>query len=79
VPHVPFARKALEVSLSEQIGVAQSLPDYRNGYEEWKSACSKKHAGIYIIEVRDAVSVVESTYRASIGCESEANRQTASR
>jgi hypothetical protein len=79
VPHMPFARKALEVSLSKQTGAVQSLPDYRNGYEEWKAAYSKKRAGIYMVEVRDAVSIAESTYRAGIGCDSEANRQTASR
>jgi hypothetical protein len=79
VPHMPFARKALDASLLKQAGVAESLPDYRNGYEEWKAAYSKKHAGIYIISVRDAVSVAEQTYRAGIGCESESSSQTASR
>jgi hypothetical protein len=76
---MPFARKALEVSLSKQTDVVQSLPNYENGYEEWKTAYSKKHAGIYIIQVRDAVSVAEYTYRAGIGCDSEPTRQTASR
>jgi hypothetical protein len=73
VPHMPFARKALDGSLSKQAGVAQSLPGYRSGYEEWKAAYSKKHA------VRDAVSLAEQTYRAGIGCESEPTSQTASR
>jgi hypothetical protein len=79
VPHMPFARKVLEASLSKKAGVEQSLPDYRNGYEEWKAAYSQKRAGIYIIEVRDAVSVAEYTYRAGIGCGSDPNHQTASR
>ena len=79
VPHMPFARKALETSVTSRVGTTQSLPDYQNGYEEWKAAYSKKHAGIYIVAVQDAVSVAERTYRAGIGCDSEANRQTASR
>lgn len=79
VPHMPFARKALDVSLLKQTGVVQSLPDYQNGYEEWKAAYSKKSAGIYIIEVRDAVSVAEQTYRAGIGCDPDAKQQTASK
>jgi len=69
VPHMPFARKALDMSLTNRVATTQSLPDYHNGYEEWKAAYSKKRAGIYLIAVRDAVSVAEKTYRSGIGCD----------
>ena len=68
-PHMPFACKALEASLTNRVGTIQTLPDYHNGYEEWKAAYSKKHAGIYLIAVQDAVSVAEKTYRSGIGCD----------
>ncbi|HWY70344.1 MAG TPA: hypothetical protein VNX88_16870 [Terriglobales bacterium] len=69
VPHMPFAHKAVEVSVTKRIATAASLPDYRNGYEEWREAYSKKHAGVYVISVEDAVSVAEKTWRSGIGCE----------
>jgi hypothetical protein len=79
VPHMPFARKALEASLSRQAGEAKALPDYRGGYDDWKTAFSEKKAGVYIIAVRDAISVAEQTYRAGIGCQSDTHSQTGSR
>jgi hypothetical protein len=78
VPHMPFARKVLEASLTKQVGEARTLPDYREGYDYWKTAYSNKKAGIYIIPVRDAVSVAERMYREGIGCQSD-NSQIASR
>jgi len=79
VPHMPFARNALEASLSKQMGKVKTLPDYRGGYDDWKTAFSEKKAGVYVIAVRDAISVAEQTYRAGIGCPSVPNPQTASR
>lgn len=68
VPHMPFARRAVEESVTKRVGKAESLPNFRNGYEEWQQAYYKKHAGIYAISVEAAVSVTEKTWRAGIGC-----------
>jgi len=68
VPHMPFARKAVEESVTKRVGKAESLPNFRNGYEEWQQAYFKKQAGIYAISVEAAVSVAEKTWRAGIGC-----------
>jgi hypothetical protein len=69
VPHMPFARKALEASARKRVASEQPLPDFQGGYEEWKTAYSKKHAGVYVVSVAAAVSVAEKTFRAGIGCE----------
>jgi hypothetical protein len=75
VPHMPFARQALEASLSKQMGEVnvKDLPDYRAGYDNWKTAFSEKKAGVYVIPVRDAISVAEQTYRTGISCQSNTN------
>jgi len=73
LPHMPFARKALETSLFKQMGEVKDLPDYRGGYDDWKTAFSEKKAGVYVIPVRDAISVAEQTYRTGIGCQSDTN------
>src|SRR5437870_13231041 len=69
VPHMPFVRKALEASVKKKVASEQPLPDYEDGYQEWRTAYSKKRAGVYIIGVANAVSVAEKTFQAGLGCE----------
>jgi hypothetical protein len=69
IPHMPFARKALDDSVTKKVASNRPLPNFREGYQEWKEAYAKKKAGIYIIGVAKAVSVAEETYRSGIGCE----------
>jgi hypothetical protein len=68
VPHMPFARKALEGSVAKKVASDQPLPDYEEGYREWREAYEQKHAGIYVVSVADAVSVAEKTFQKGIGC-----------
>ena len=69
IPHMPFARKALDDSVTKKVASDQPLADYYAGYEEWKAAYSKKSAGIYVVGVSAAVAVTEKTYRSGIGCD----------
>lgn len=69
VPHMPFLRKALETSVKKRVASEQPLPDFEEGYEEWRTAYSKRHAGVYVVSVAGAVSVAEKTFRSGIGCE----------
>jgi len=69
VPHMPFARRALDDSVTKKIASDRPLPDYEDGYNEWKEAYLKKQAGIYVVPVSKAVAVAEKTYRSGIGCE----------
>jgi len=68
VPHMPFARRALDASVTKKVASDQPLPDFADGYEEWREAYSQRKAGIYVIAVSKAVAVAESTYRSGIGC-----------
>ena len=68
VPHMPFARRALDASVTKRVATGQPLPDYSDGYEEWREAYIDKKAGIYVIAVAKAVAVAEKTFRSGIGC-----------
>jgi hypothetical protein len=68
VPHMPFARKALDGSIVKKVASGQPLPNYEEGYREWRDAYEQKHAGIYVVDVADAVSVAEETFQKGIGC-----------
>jgi len=69
VPHMPFARKALDASVRKKLASAQPLPSYEDGYQEWRDAYVQKHAGVYVVSIADAVSVAEKTFQKGIGCE----------
>jgi len=68
VPHMPFALKVLNESVTKKIESNHALPDFREGYDEWKEAYSKKKAGIYTIGGSGAVAVAEKTYQSALGC-----------
>jgi len=69
VPHMPFARKALDASVKKKLASDQPLPSYEDGYQDWKDAFAQKRAGVYVVSVADAVSVAEKTFQKGIGCE----------
>jgi len=69
VPHMPFARKALEASIKKKLASGQPLPSYEDGYQEWRDAYALKHAGVYVVSIADAVSVADKTFQKGIGCE----------
>ena len=62
--HMPFTREALERSITKVVKQG-SVPDFHEGYEEWRKACG----GVYTITLAEAVTVGEETFRKSLGCE----------
>jgi hypothetical protein len=61
--HMPFARDAIERSVTKMVKEA-TMPDFQEGYDEWRKACG----GVYTITVAEAVSVGEETFRQNLGC-----------
>jgi hypothetical protein len=59
IAHMPFARLALERSLTRLVHDSVSLPAYEEGYEEWKTA----QGGVYTITVREVLEVIEQSLR----------------
>lgn len=68
VPHMPFARKAIDASVTRRVATGHSLPAYKDGYEIWRRDYSRGHAGVYVSSVKDAVAVAEETWRTGLGC-----------
>src|SRR5262249_54834255 len=42
VPHMPFAKKALDASVTKRVASNQSLPAFEDGFENWRSAYLRK-------------------------------------
>jgi hypothetical protein len=68
IPHMPFARNALDASVKKRLATNQPLPSFEDGYSDWRAAYVRKSAGIYIVSVADAVSIAEKSYQQGIGC-----------
>jgi len=65
---MPFARNAIDSSAIRRISTDHELPQFEEGYEEWRAAFLKGHAGVYTIPIKDAVATAEQTWRSGLGC-----------
>lgn len=68
---MPFARDALERSITRIVKESSEVPDFKAGYEEWRKDCG----GVYTITVAEAIAVDEITFRKGLGCESTQSTQ----
>jgi hypothetical protein len=61
VNHMPFAEEALNKSAVKVLKEKVDLPDFKDGYQEWRDAFDAGRAGIYTITLAEAVKVMEMT------------------
>ena len=61
IQHLPFSKEAMDKSVTKLIGTTKKLPDYKDGYDEWRTWYKKGEAGIFIITVKEAIDVMEKT------------------
>ncbi len=73
IPHLPFAQNAIERSSIRKIASGHELPNYKEGYTLWRRAFFEKHAGVYTIPIKEAVTIGEQTWRDGMGCGKAAN------
>lgn len=61
ISHMPFSREALEDSVTELKEDTSALPDFEEGYNDWKEQFEKGNAGIFSITVAEAIGFIETT------------------
>lgn len=61
--HLPFSKNALDLSVIELVGKKDTLPDFQEGYREWKTAWSAGKGGFWTIELRKAIDGVDQAMR----------------
>jgi hypothetical protein len=61
VNHMPFSEEALKKSAVKILKDKVDLPDFKDGYQEWRDAFDAGRAGIYTITLAEAVKVMEVT------------------
>lgn len=65
--HMPFSRESLDESVTKSLRTG-SIPDFRDGYSEWRAGWDAGKAGFYTITVARALDVAQVTFDQGIGC-----------
>lgn len=61
IRHLPFSKNAVEKSVTALVSENNELPDFMEGYKNWKNAFDNNTGGIFSISVKEAVQYVEET------------------
>lgn len=64
IAHMPFSRDAIERSVVKLAKEGGAVPDFQDGYDEWRRACG----GVYTITVAEAIEANQKTFNAGLGC-----------
>jgi len=59
IGHLPLSKDAVLKSVTTLVSENNKLPDYEEGYSNWKEAFDNNKGGIFSITVQDAVKYVE--------------------
>ena len=63
IKHMPFAEEAIDKSVLDMVSKNNPIPDYQEGYEQWRAAFEKGSAGIFTITLAEAVGFMEEAFR----------------
>ena len=63
IGHLPMSKESMNKSVKNLVSENNKLPDYKEGYKNWKEAFDKKEGGIFTIEIKEAVKFVEETMK----------------
>ncbi len=59
IGHLPFSKYAVLNSVTTLVSENNKLPDFKEGYTNWKEAFDSNKGGIFSIAIQDAVKYVE--------------------
>ena len=60
ISHMPYSGEALRPCLTALERLADMLPPYQAGYQQWKASFDQGEAGVWTIAVADAVAAMET-------------------
>ncbi|TXK80414.1 hypothetical protein FT986_00055 [Mesonia sp. K4-1] len=61
IGHLPFDKETTIKSLTELESTTDKLPDFMDGYLQWKEAFDSEKGGVFTIEIKEAVDFVDKS------------------
>ncbi len=61
IGHLPFNKESLLKSLTKLEGTIDKLPEYMDGYLQWKEAFDNGEGGVFTIQVKEVVEFLEKS------------------
>jgi hypothetical protein len=61
--HLPYSIKALSKEVRSVVGHTDHLPDFEEGYQQWRSAWDNGKAGYFTVSVKELISGTEKTMK----------------
>ena len=61
IGHLPFDKETLVKSLTELESTTDKLPEFMDGYLQWKEAFDSHKGGVFTMEVKDVVDFVDKS------------------
>ena len=61
IGHLPLSKEAVLKSVTTLVSEDNNLPDFKEGYNNWKEAFDNGEAGIFTITVKESIDVTEQT------------------
>jgi hypothetical protein len=58
ISHAPMTSDAMDVSVIEQTGASEPIPEFTDARAEWRALIAKEKAGVFIIPVADVVKYI---------------------
>ena len=59
IGHLPFSEKAISKSVTELVGQNNNLPEFADGYNQWKEAWDSGKGGYWTVALKEAIDGVD--------------------
>jgi hypothetical protein len=63
ITHAPITPEALDRSVTELVRESGPIPDFAEGYADWKADWDKEEGGVFIATVAEVVTLMENSCR----------------
>jgi hypothetical protein len=67
IGHMPYSKEALSGSVTSLVSENSALPDFMEGYLQWKNAFDAGKAGWWTIGVKDAIEGMDQVMKGNQG------------
>ena len=63
IGHMPFSEKTVSNSVTILVGHNSNLPEFSEGYNQWKEAWDNGKGGYWTVDLKDAIEGMDSVMR----------------